>query len=74
MANEMTKTRLMPLYFIKEGEKRTDKSKWRQVGVAFEHQDGKGWNIAFDVPLVITENTRLAIREPKEREEAPSEA
>jgi hypothetical protein len=72
MANEMTKKRLMPLYFIKEGKTRDDNSIWRQIGIAFEHKDGKGWDILFDVPVTLTEGTRLSIREPKEKEDATS--
>lgn len=69
MANDQTtKKRLVPLFFIKEDPKDEKNSIWRQIGVAFEHSDGKGWNLAFDVPVTITENTRLAIRERKEKE------
>ena len=37
------------------------KSKWREIGVAFPHKDGKGFDILYDVqPL----NGRITLRVP----------
>ena len=39
-------------------------AKWREIGVAFPHRDGKGFDILFDVvPL----NGRITIRIPSEK-------
>jgi hypothetical protein len=39
-------------------------SKWTEIGVAFPHKDGKGFDILFDVmPL----NGRISIRVPSEK-------
>lgn len=67
--NQTTKKRFLPLYFVKD-DPNGGKGLWRQVGVAFEHEDGKGWNVCFDVPLLITETTRLTLREPKEKSDS----
>ena len=67
--NQTTKTRFHPLYFVKD-DPNGGKGVWRQVGVAFEHKDGNGWNICFDVPLVIAEGTRLTHIQPKEKSDS----
>jgi hypothetical protein len=39
------------------------KSKWREIGVAFPHNDGKGFDILYDVvPL----SGRITLRSPDE--------
>jgi hypothetical protein len=46
---------------IDRGEK---DAKWREIGVAFPHKDGKGFDILLDVaPL----NGRVTIRVPSEK-------
>jgi len=41
------------------------KSKWREIGVAFTHKDGKGFDILFDVvPL----SGKITLRAPEEKE------
>jgi hypothetical protein len=40
------------------------KSKWREIGVAFPHKDGKGFDILYDVqPL----NGRITLRVPESK-------
>ena len=40
------------------------KSKWREIGVAFPHKDGQGFDILFDVlPL----NGRITLRVPEKK-------
>ena len=40
------------------------KSKWREIGVAFPHKDGKGFDILYDVqPL----NGRITLRVPDKK-------
>jgi hypothetical protein len=48
---------------IERGEDRD--AKWREIGVAFKHSDGKGFDILYDVlPL----SGRITLRVPKEKE------
>ena len=49
-------------YSIREREGKD--SKWTEIGVAFPHKDGKGFDILFDVvPL----SGRITIRVPNEK-------
>ena len=54
-------------YSVREYEKDGKKdSFWTKVGVAFAHEDGKGFNIVLDcVPL----DGKISLREPKEKDE-----
>ena len=40
---------------------------WLNIGLAFPHQDGKGFNVVLDV---IPLDERLRLREPMERDDA----
>ena len=45
-------------------EREGKKSKWREIGVAFPHGDGKGFDILYDVvPL----SGRITLRSPEEK-------
>ena len=57
----------MPVYHIKEDPNGRE-GRWSQIGIAVQYDDEKGWNILFDVPLVISDGTRLSLRERKERD------
>ena len=49
-------------YSIREREGKD--SKWTEIGVAFPHKDGKGFDILYDVvPL----NGRISLRVPSEK-------
>jgi hypothetical protein len=49
-------------YSIREREGKD--AKWQEIGVAFPHKDGRGFDILFDVvPL----NGRITIRVPSEK-------
>jgi len=51
--------------YVVEGE--GDNAFWTKVGAAWQHQDGKGFNITLSaLPL----NGRLVVRDPKIDEEA----
>lgn len=51
--------------YVVEGE--GDDAFWTKIGAAWQHQDGKGFNIQLScLPL----NGRLVIREPKAAKEA----
>lgn len=54
-------------YSIREYEKDGKKdSFWTKVGVAFGHEDGKGFNIVLDcVPL----DGKISLREPRSKDE-----
>ncbi len=43
---------------------------WTRIGAAWPHGDGKGFSITLDIPMVISRDTRLVLRE---REELPAE-
>jgi len=64
--NETTSKSGKPPYIayavIDRGE--NQKSKWREIGVAFSHKDGKGFDILCDVqPL----NGRITLRVPESK-------
>lgn len=42
---------------------------WTRIGAAWPHGDGKGFNITLDIPMVVSRDTRLVLRE---REELPT--
>jgi len=42
---------------------------WTRIGAAWPHGDGKGFGITLDIPLVLSRDTRLVLRE---REELPA--
>ena len=45
-------------------ERQGKKSKWREIGVAFPHNDGKGFDILYDVvPL----SGRITLRVPEDK-------
>ena len=45
-------------------EREGKKSKWREIGVAFPHNDGKGFDILYDVvPL----SGRITLRSPEDK-------
>ena len=67
--DESTRKTAQPVYYVKDdpgGDE--NKSRWTQVGMAFEHSDGKGWNILIDVPLMLPDKARLTVRERKPRD------
>ncbi len=49
-----------------DGEKR---GIWTKIGAAWPHGDGKGFSITLDIPMVISRDTRLVLRE---RDELPT--
>jgi hypothetical protein len=42
---------------------------WTRIGAAWTHGDGKGFSITLDIPMVVSRDTRLVLRE---REELPT--
>jgi hypothetical protein len=42
---------------------------WTRIGAAWPHGDGKGFAITLDIPMVVSRDTRLVLRE---REELPA--
>jgi hypothetical protein len=57
------------VYAVKKAE--GGKSRWSEIGAAWAHQDGKGFNVKLDyLPL---NGAEIVIREPK-AEQAPAEA
>ena len=60
-----TRTSKKPAYVAYSIREREGKdAKWTEIGVAFPHKDGKGFDILYDVvPL----NGRISIRVPSEK-------
>ena len=57
------------VYAVTKGK--DDKSFWSEIGAAWSHQDGKGFNLKLDyLPL---NGAEIVIREPR-AEQAPAEA
>jgi hypothetical protein len=51
-------------YWVKDRENK--KSEWRRIGVAWQHADGKGFNVALDLqPL----DGRITLRTVEDRHE-----
>ena len=40
---------------------------WTRIGAAWPHGDGKGFSITLDIPMILTTETRLVLRERDER-------
>ncbi len=57
------------VYAVTKGK--GDKSFWNEIGAAWAHQDGKGFNVKLDyLPI---NGAEIVIREPR-AEQAPAEA
>jgi len=39
---------------------------WTRIGAAWPHGDGKGFSITLDIPMVVSTETRLVVREREE--------
>ncbi|MGE4048616.1 MAG: hypothetical protein AB7F35_27420 [Acetobacteraceae bacterium] len=72
MTDTSTKKTISSLYFVKEDPKggKNSKGYWSRIGTAVHHEDGKSMTLMFDVPIVITTDTRLTVRDREEREKA----
>ena len=60
------------LYNVIDQNDQSDDEKrgiWTRIGAAWPHGDGKGFSITLDIPMVISTETRLVLRE---REELPA--
>jgi hypothetical protein len=44
---------------------------WTRVGAAWPHGDGKGFSITPDIPMIISVDTRLVLRERDEQSNQP---
>ena len=59
------------LYNVIDKDNHSDDEKrgiWTRIGAAWPHGDGKGFSIRLDIPIVVSCDTRLVLRE---REEQP---
>jgi len=59
------------LYNVIDQDNQSDDEKrgiWTRIGAAWPHGDGKGFSIRLDIPMVVSCDTRLVLRE---REELP---
>ena len=67
--SKKTETKSQPAYRIfsvVEGEKEGDKAVWHELGAAWKHKDGKGFDILFDaVPL----SGKIVLRLPEPKQE-----
>ena len=50
---------------------------WTRTGAAWPHGDGKGFSITLDIPMVVSRDTRLVLREreapPAAQQSEPTE-
>ena len=66
-----TETSSRPTHRVYAVTKNGEKSYWTEIGAAWSHQDGKGFNVKLDyLPLNSAE---IVIREPK-ADRAPAES
>ena len=59
------------LYNVIDQDNHRDDEKrgiWTRIGAAWPHGDGKGFSLRLDIPMVVSCDTRLVLRE---REELP---
>jgi hypothetical protein len=59
------------LYNVIDQDNHSDDEKrgiWTRIGAAWPHGDAKGFSIRLDIPMVVSCDTRLVLRE---REELP---
>ena len=59
------------LYNVIDQDNHSDDEKrgiWTRIGAAWPHGDGKGISLRLDIPMVVSCDTRLVLRE---REELP---
>ncbi|MFT5488356.1 MAG: hypothetical protein ACI9MU_003282 [Alphaproteobacteria bacterium] len=59
------------LYNVIDKDNHSDDEKrgiWTRIGAAWPHADSKGFSIRLDIPMVVSCDTRLVLRE---REELP---
>jgi len=65
--SKQTEKKAQPAYrifSIVEGEKEGDKAAWHELGAAWKHKDGKGFNLQFKaLPLP---GAQVVLREPQE--------
>jgi len=55
-------------YHVRSAKDEQGESYWTRIGVAFAHQDGKGFNLLIEtVPL----DGRITLRVPSEKTESP---
>ena len=60
------------LYNVVDQDNVSDDQKrgiWTRIGAAWPHGDGKGFSITPDIPMLVSRDTRLVLRE---REELPT--
>jgi hypothetical protein len=60
------------LYNVIDQDNPSDDEKrgiWTRIGAAWPHGDAKGFSIRLDIPMVVSCDTRLVLRE---REELPT--
>ena len=60
--NKSTKKPSHIAYSIRQREGK--ESKWTEIGVAFPHKDGKGYDILFDV-VPLSGRLTIRVQEPK---------
>ena len=59
------------LYNVIDQDNHNDEEKhgiWTKIGAAWPHGDGKGFSLRLNIPMVVSCDTRLALRE---REDLP---
>ena len=62
------------LYNVIDQDGQADDEKrgiWTRIGAAWPHGDAKGFSITLDIPMVISTETRLVLREREELPAAP---
>lgn len=69
MSNDSTTTKARPTHRIYSVTKNGDtKANWQEIGAAWPHKDGKGFNLKFTArPL---DGAEIVVREPKAVEAA----
>lgn len=64
------------LYHVIDQDNPVDNGKrgiWTRIGAAWPHGDGKGFSVTLDIPMVVSTETRLVLREREEVPATPSE-
>jgi hypothetical protein len=62
MSNDST-SKARPTYRIYSVTKNGDKANWQEIGAAWPHKDGKGFNLTFAARAL--DGAQIVLREPK---------
>jgi hypothetical protein len=61
-------TKRLPSHRVYAVTKREERNFWREIGAAWEHEDGEGFNIRLN--LLPLDGSDIVVRKPRPKDEA----